>query len=213
MGHLLDLISSKTLYLPYIHRWEDPYENILRHALKFTDRGVATFGRLTHGMCALCFSEPPECAAMWRIYGTPAVKEPTADDLSVRVEFCLGTLLDQIWHHVGAEHAKTTVWAGRLTYLDEAALRQQVSDLVDATDGTPGTALLDPTNRRIAETLFLKRRAFAFEREVRILVDPRFHDADSRTDGDESIGVRVPLLILPRESGHPDRSREAPEGR
>lgn len=193
IGHLLQLLRSGALYMPSIHRWDDPYENVLRHAIKFTNRGVATFRRLTHGMCALCLSRPPECVAMWRLYGKPAVTDPKSDELSVRVEFRVDALLDQLWRHIGDDYARIMVWGGTLNYLDEPTLRQQILDLVDATDGTPGVALLDASNRQIVQTLFLKRRAFAFEREVRIIVDPRFPQADLQGDGEEVSGLRIPL--------------------
>lgn len=193
ISHLTKMLKDREIFLPATSHWDDPCEDMLRHAIKFTNKGFATFQNLTRGMCALCFSLPPECDAMWRLYGNRNITDAGSEDLTVRVEFRLGALLDMMWRRLGSANASLFLWTGKIEYLDEVSLRSRIHDLVDKTDGLPGNALLDPSNRRITQTLFMKRKAFAFEREVRILIDPRFPDARIDTKDNVIQGCRIPI--------------------
>jgi hypothetical protein len=153
---LIDMFSKNLLTLRAPHKWGDPFENFLSKC-KATVDGTpnVSLSGLFKNYYGQCWTLNPESDAMWRIYS------PAND--GARVSTTAGRLLRSIYN-AADPFASMSYYIGSVGYETEADLRLVFEDPSNAT----GVAL-DATGRGQATTLFLKRKEFEHEAEVRLL--------------------------------------------
>lgn len=182
------LFDGAGLRLASPMRWEDKYEESWCNLLFAPGGGMA--GVKAFGQCwtTRYFDEP-----FWRMYrtcdGTPVV----------RIKTTVGKLMDVLAAH--AERNEGKAFAGRVRY-------GRTSEL-DAAAAAVRARVVRSVARVAAEKLLLKRNAFRFEREVRLLwieprsaVDERFLKADANAVVDQ-------VMVGPNTS--PGRARALKE--
>lgn len=137
---VVDIFNREELYLTHPSRWDDPYENRLKHAA-------------SNALFAQCWSMNPQSDAMWRIY--------SPDRLGLRIRSTRSKLRSAIRDGIKKDGLKYRL--DDVEYLPQAELNQRLRDLAANLEEsfTPSLA---------ANALQWKRRAFEHENEVRLIV-------------------------------------------
>lgn len=153
---LFEMFTDKKLTLAAPEKWDDPFENFLAKC-KATVDGMpdVDIGGLFKNFYGQCWTLNPESDAMWRIYS--ATKD------GARVSTTAGRLLRSIYNPADP-FASMSYYIGSVGYETEDDLRKLFENPANAAG-----AALDATGRGQAMTLFLKRKEFEHEAEVRLL--------------------------------------------
>ena len=153
---LVEMFTNKQLTLVAPKLWDDPFENFLAKC-KATVDGIPNvdIGGLFKNFYGQCWTLNPESDAMWRIYSH------TKD--GARVKTTVGRLIRAIYDSTNA-FARMSYFIGSVGYETEEDLRRLFEHPANASD-----AALDQTGKGQATTLFLKRKEFEHEAEVRLL--------------------------------------------
>ena len=153
---LFEMFTNRKLTLVAPRKWDDPFENFLATCNATVD-GMpdVDISGLFKNFYGQCWTLNPESDAMWRIYSH------TKD--GARVSTTAGRLLRGIYNS-SDPFAGMSYYIGSVAYEMEADLRT----LFEHPENASGAAL-DATGRGQATTLFLKRKEFEHEAEVRLL--------------------------------------------
>jgi hypothetical protein len=156
----MQMLKSRTNGLIRPKMWEDPFENFILNGIAVASDGTkAKFG-YHDALYGQCWSLHIETDAMWRIYS------PQDDVRGVKLKTTIPDLFSSLYTNCG-EFKNISCFIGRVSYLTKAGIERALSK-VNATDSS---------GRGIAATLLIKRKAFAPEREVRLVYfssDPAF---------------------------------------
>ncbi len=149
---LFELFEKRQNVLVKPKKWQDPFENfIMRSQFRLRTGELATLAFRDH-FYGQCWTLHRASDAMWRIYS------PRADAVRIRTTIC--KLAESLAQTCG-EWAHTEAFVGRVRYLPSKVLKIYAINVFDGVDA--------PSSRMFAETLLVKRPAFAHEREVRLL--------------------------------------------
>ncbi len=153
---LFEMFSDKKLTLVAPQKWDDPFENFLAKCKAVVD-GIPNvdIGGLFKSFYGQCWTLNPESDAMWRIYSH------TKD--GARVSTTAGRLLRSIYNP-SDPFASMSYYIGSVGYETEGDLRKLFENPANASG-----AALDATGKGQAMTLFLKRKEFEHEAEIRLL--------------------------------------------
>ena len=150
LDRLYELFTNSENVLVSPSKWEDPFENFILQSSVQTASGETGKFAFHDDFYGQCWTFHTASDAMWRIYSPnkDAVRVRTSVDKLAR---SLSGSLGQ-WAHVQA-------FIGRVDYLSDQKLKRFA--------GTVFELGFNPD--AIARSLLIKRKAFAHEREVRLL--------------------------------------------
>ena len=149
--YFFELFESKQNALVLPKKWSDPFENVfLRSPVRFSSDGeVGTFG-FRDDLYGQCWTRGPVSEAIWQIY--------SRDESGIRVRTTAGKLIDSMREAHG-EWSNTSCFIGHVKYMTDKQLREFGK-----------TAFLDQISSRVfARSLLVKRKAYRFENEVRLI--------------------------------------------
>ncbi len=136
------------LVLPKL--WDDPFENFILNGTAVASDGTkARFG-FQHSIYGQCWSLHIETDAMWRIY--------SPDKCGVKLKTTIRNLFDSLYQRAG-RFRDVSCFIGKVSYLPKHGIA----------DAIRNAHVLDPSGAGAVETLLVKRKAFAPEREVRLI--------------------------------------------
>ena len=140
---------ENTLVLP--KKWDDPFENIFLRskAQSISDGELVSFG-FRDKIYGQCWTSEAVSDAMWQIY--------SRDEDGIRVRTTVGKLIHSL-RILHGDWANLSCYIGRVRYLTDKELREFGKTVFK--DYISG--------RRVAESLLVKRRAYKFENEVRLI--------------------------------------------
>lgn len=153
---LLQLIHDKRNILVHPSKWDDPFENFFLKS-KFTYNGISVgVDQLRSEIFGQCWTlNEQETDALWRIY--------SSNKDGVRLKSTLSNVITPlIIQNQGDYNHK--VYIGKVEYVDEGELEE-----------TMRSAIIDSANfsfnngQMIINSLFIKRKAFEHENEVRVI--------------------------------------------
>jgi hypothetical protein len=150
---LFALFETKQNVLVKPKKWEDPFENFILRAKVRLQTGELAGLAFHDQIYGQCWTLHAASDAMWRIYS------PKAD--AVRLRTTVRKLAESLsrtcgeWDHIEA-------FIGKVKYLPNKRLIRYANGVFKG--GAEGLS-----SRLFAETLLVKRPAFAHEREVRLL--------------------------------------------
>ena len=130
--------------------WNDPFENVfLKSPARLPDGSIGSLGfhDETFGQCWTLASASD---AMWQIY--------SKNEDGIRVRTTVGNLIDSLRAAHG-DKADPTCFVGRVNYRKESELREFGRTMFTRYLGAEA----------IAQSLFIKRKAYIHEREVRLI--------------------------------------------
>jgi hypothetical protein len=182
---LEQIFQQRNLVLLNIKKWEDPYENFFLQCYAEEHGERITLEQLRDSWYGLCWTKSDETDAMWRIYSQPT-KIGGRDFQGVRIRTTLDRLTTALWEPAN-RFSSLSYFAGAVSYLPTYAI-EEFLDRVSFTDlafGGQGT--------RFAQTLLMKRQAFAHEDEVRLLAWISGDQTRARVDPIDRGLFRVPI--------------------
>jgi hypothetical protein len=148
----MQMLQSRTNGLVRPKLWDDPFENFVLNGIAVASDGTkARFG-YRDALFGQCWSFHIETDAMWRIYS------PHDDKRGVKLKTTIPGLYSSLYSN-GGQFRDISCFIGRVTYLNKAGITKALAT-VNVTDSS---------GCGIAATLLIKRKAFAPEREVRLI--------------------------------------------
>jgi hypothetical protein len=154
---LVQLMTTRRLTLVRTDLWDDPWENYISHATFHLGRAATqlNFRRTVYGSC---WTRKSVSDALWRIY--------SPDKMAIRIT-STPRLIGLALHAGLARRARASWFVGSVQYLAQSDIVRRATDIAHdiATDRSGFAA---------ARSVLFKRRSFAHEDEVRVLIiDPR----------------------------------------
>ena len=141
--------------------WDDPYENIFSNVFA-TDRSgaVISFANWVKNIYCQCWTVSCESDALWRIY--------SQDKCGIKVKTTVGKLFHQFHKYLYRDdyiynnNFDNIISAGKVDYINESEIEKMISDTT--------SNLLNFAYHRQLDTLFVKRKPFDHEKELRFLI-------------------------------------------
>jgi len=151
-NRILDILRNKRLYISQTLQWQDSYENFLAKAdFKLGNLPISYRGFLPcfYGQC---WSLLKETDALWRIY--------SPEKTGVRIKTTIYKLLEaSLNEELSNEFATKIRVIGQVKYLSNSQMNKWVKSQGLITEGV------------LRESLFIKRKEFSHENEVRLIVN------------------------------------------
>jgi hypothetical protein len=155
---LVQLFQSKQLYFSHPSTWEDPCEKLLEH-------------RLSPNIFAQCWCKSGVSDAMWRIY--------SPNQLGVRIRTTRHKLRDQL--NAASTNNEIRFRIQSVKYKPESVLNYEIEAIADELANSFRLS-------QAFDSLFMKRRAFKHEAEVRVAIYKKAADS-----ADTPLGVGVTI--------------------
>lgn len=170
--HFFELFENSENVLVQPIKWNDPFENVfLRSPVRFISNDeMGTIG-FRDDLYGQCWTREPVSEAMWQIY--------SRDKDGIRVRTTVGNLINSL-RSVHHDLANLSCFIGCVQYLTEKKLREF------------GRTIFREhiSSRKVAQSLLVKRRAYRFENEVRLI----YFDHDKERDAQGIYKYRIDSL-------------------
>ncbi len=166
---ILDILINKEITLVNPSLWEDPYESFILKCKATKPNGenieIESVQKQFFGQC---WTLEEESDAMWRIY--------SQDKTGVRVKSTFNKVFSIIYDD-NEDKSMATSYISKVKYMEEKEMKEYFSN-------PENTKLLSLNGKWLVYLQSIKRKAFAHEREVRLM----FFLGDSNS---EEIGNKV----------------------
>lgn len=188
VSRLFDIFETNTIGLISPKKWQDPYESIFSNSYGVlknfkTNDTLLNFKGDTKSVFGQCWTLNTESDATWKIYS------PYKNKVKIKTKI---SKLYQIISKINDDWFRSCI--GKVKYQSEKTIRKNISKTIKILGEKLGDIDL------LTSFYLVKRKAFAYEREVRLLVDLPSAPENERhylIDGDEgyefcSIPVKDP---------------------
>lgn len=147
-------LQSNKLCLVRTHLWQDPFENFLLQSNGVLQNGTQVgFENIRDKFYGQCWTLKKECDGLWRNYkGT--------DKSAIKVKSRVKTLMNQFYDMTNHFH-NLSYFIGKVDYVQDSAIENFFKNEIDIMNFQSGV--------EFAESLLIKRLAFAYEEELRII--------------------------------------------
>lgn len=158
----LKVLINKNLTLVKPKLWDDPFENfVLKSYGVLSDGRKVHFDSMRESYYGQCWTLRKECDGLWRNY--------SPDSMGVKVRTTVAKLFDALYD-IGNPYHTLSYFIGKVEYVSDKKIKNVFSD---------PRMILTSDGKGIVKTLLLKRRAFNYEKEVRIIFKvPNDNQAD-----------------------------------
>lgn len=150
----LKTLETKKLCLVRTHKWEDPFENFLLQTNGVLADGTEVgFDIIRDKFYGQCWTLKKECDGLWRNYkGT--------ESSAIKVKSTVSKLMDQFYDFTNKFHM-LSYFIGKVKYVPDSEIENFFRNEIDIMNFQSGV--------EFAESLLIKRLAFAYEEEIRII--------------------------------------------
>lgn len=149
-----DLRDNK-LTLVHPHGWNDPYENFFLNADGIREDGMeVSFEGVKNSFYGQCWSLKKECDGLWRNY-------KGENEFAIQVKTNVHKLFNSVYDINNAFHY-LSYFIGKVEYVENQAFVEYFEEKVDFNNFQSGM--------EFATTILVKRKPFAYEEEVRVIV-------------------------------------------
>lgn len=162
LNDLLLTLTKRTLHLVNPCEWQDPYESYLFDAFihfnnedEFPINHEINLASNKHDFYAQCWTKKQNCDGLWRNYRD--------NEACVRVKTTPLKICSQLEHLFHDDYSRFFI--GKVNYVSNQQLKEKLIlswDTMFSKDG-------DQTFNHVIELLLLKREAFSYEEEVRLI--------------------------------------------
>ncbi|MEN8890464.1 MAG: hypothetical protein ABF239_03955 [Wenyingzhuangia sp.] len=171
--YFLNDLKDNMLTLVHPHKWQDPYENFFLNADGIRDDGLEiSFENVKNSFYSQCWSLKEECDGLWRNY-------KGINEFAIQVKTNAKKLFSSIYDINNTFHY-LSFFIGKVDYLDNDEFAHYFDEKVDFNNFQSGM--------EFATTLLVKRKPFAYEEEIRIIVK---RESDTQHDNTNDI-FRIP---------------------
>jgi hypothetical protein len=214
MRYLDSMLTKPELVLIHPHLWDDPWENILlKCAISSTSnprRPQEFFERVLRAIYAQSWSRTQESDTLWRAYSWFEKDKTTTlnkwpDNEGVRIRSTPRKLLEALWSWSPTDRGESC-FIGAVDYRTADEIQQYIADEI----GRHGLNAF-AGGRGHADAVLLKRSAFSYESEVRLI----YVEPPTVGDSGDLLEVRIDLPNVideisfdPRLVAHERRLRE-----
>lgn len=155
LKYVLQMLKSRQMYFSKVKRWEDTYENFFLKQDFRIDGKMLSADNLAEQVYGQSWTLLAESDAMWRIYSNINKQ----NDVAIKVKTTARKLYDAIYTK---DECMATTYIGIVQYLYKNQLNTWMRNL-------NLTGLQDFGNY-VVESMFMKRKPFVHEMEVRPIV-------------------------------------------
>lgn len=148
---LIELVTKKSNTLTRPRMWDDPYENFVVRSRTSSTTGENKLSKMRDYVFAQCWTLQTGSDALWRIYS------PYKD--GVKIKTTIPKLFDSLSNVFPRDQRDTKCFIGRV----ESVAKKNLKNRIDRINNNDGTC------KGIAEALLIKRKAFDYEFEVRLI--------------------------------------------
>lgn len=160
--YFLNDLKDRTLTLVRPNTWQDPFENFLLNSRgQLPDGRIVDFQGVRDKFYAQCWSLKEECDGLWRNY-------KGENKLAIKIKTTTKRLFEGIYDVTNKFHY-INYFIGKVDYVSDGEISDFFQNKVDFTSFQSGI--------EFAQTLLIKRKAFSYEDEVRIIV---YHENSSK---------------------------------
>ena len=168
---LLEILKTNQLYVSQTIQWEDTYENFLAKSNFKWGKIPITYANFLPCFYGQCWSLSKETDALWRIY--------SLDKCSVRIKTTICKLLSSSCNEPNYIDFSTKIRiVGKVTYFSKEQLAKWVNN--------ENKGIISEATLR--ESLFLKRKEFSHEKEVRLVINKTI-DREDEFNGLQRKGI------------------------
>jgi hypothetical protein len=163
---LIDSLKNQYLYMSKPSTWTDPYETFLmNYKAKMADGTLVGFEPIKDRIYCQCWSTNEESEALWNVHSS-------GDFKSVKIESS-GEKLMEYLYDINNQFHYLSYFIGSVNYVSEGFIKEILHDGISKyfSSATGGMSII--------QSLFIKRKAFEYEDEVRIIFNaPNNPDVD-----------------------------------
>ena len=158
---LIESLKSQSLSMTKPKIWDDPYETFLmNYKARMKDGTIVGFQPIREKIFCQCWSLREECEGLWKAR-TNNIDRKDNDYKFVKIKICATKLMDYFYDTNNIFHY-LTYFIGRVSYVDEKIIQDILKDGL-------GSYFTSYTYMAIIHSLLIKRRAFEYEDEVRLI--------------------------------------------
>lgn len=182
-----DMLQAQQLTLVRTNLWQDPFENFLLRATWETRNGnPIEVHDLRDRYYGQCWTLRKECDGLWRNYRGVRKDASAAEPYAYKVATTVRKLMDQFYDLTTPYHA-LSYYIGKVTYCSDAQIKGYFAQ------PEPVNTPEQMSNVRYPRTMLIKREAFSYEQEVRMIFSD--NPDDSRTPAPASPLHQVPIDV------------------
>jgi len=160
--HFIDDLLNKKLTLVRTFKWDDKFENFMLNFPALYNDKVGDLSNLRDSFYVSCWSLKSECDGLWRSY------KPNKRNCSVKVKVNAKKLFASIYNIKNINH-DSNYFIGKVRYISDNEILNILKRTYKLRDLDDGLIF--------AQQLFIKRKPFKYEQEVRIIVrDENYND-------------------------------------
>ncbi len=175
-GYFKNDLKDKKLTLVHPHLWQDPFENFFLRAKGKTQDGLeVSFEPVRNSYYSQCWSLKQECDGLWRNY-------KGKNEFAIQVKTNTQKLFEAVYN-INNKFHYLSYFIGKVKYVENEEYLKHFDEKVDFTNFQSGM--------EFALTLLIKRKPFAYEEEVRIIVKT---ESDTQHDNSSNI-LRIDLNL------------------
>jgi len=153
----LKTLKEKKLCLVRPIIWADPYENYILSSIGITPQGKRVgFEKLRNNYYAQCWTIKSECDGLWRNYG----KCSNGEAIAIKVKTNVKKLMNDFYDMSNTFYHSDSYFIGKVEYHDNDYFQKIPEKSI---------SLLDVNLTNAPHALLLKRKAFSYEEEVRLI--------------------------------------------
>lgn len=150
----IEVLTNKKFWFSNPIRWLDPYEKMFVNATYKSKQGEFLFP-WHNRVCCFCLTENASSQASWCTYC----------ENQIGMQFCIN--VEQLFNEICREFKNYKIFIGRVEYMSTRDFCGSISK-IPFQSPCPNIDLNDDS--LLARLMFLKRNAFEFEKEIRIVV-------------------------------------------
>lgn len=152
--HFIKDLRDNRLTLMNPSVWEDPFENYLLRSTGIYKEIDVSFEDISNSYYALCWSLREESDGLWRNY-------KGEKEFAIKVKTTAGKLFNEIYD-INDDSHYVKHFIGKVNYVMAQKIIDVFNEKIDILGVSSGI--------EFAETLFVKRTAFDYEEEIRIVI-------------------------------------------
>jgi hypothetical protein len=175
---LLGMIKAQEMYVGNTAAWEDSYENFLAKANFYFQGNRMSYKGYIGNYFGQSWTNCPESDALWRIY--------SPDKNGVRISVNAGHLNTICLQADLASSFRSVTVIRKVTYMETKEVHTWMQEVCQK---------FMPNMADLKESLFIKRRAFMHEQEIRLLIQRQRKDENEKPEQFLLIPVDTNQLI------------------
>lgn len=154
----LKTLRDKKLCLVRPSSWADPYENYILSSIGITPQGKRIgFEKLRNNFYAQCWTIKSECDGLWKNYGLCS----NGETIAIKVKTNVKKLMNDFYEMTNTIFHSNSYFIGKVEYLDNASFQNISNKTI--------SLLKHLTSINSPHSLLIKRKAFSYEEEVRLI--------------------------------------------